>query len=206
MSKYGHRTHNWFEAIVNKIGGEEKAEAFLRNECELMQMVEPKPRTDLLEFISTVVIPATATKFVFKDKFVVNTKPNAPVKISYLGAWILKGYFKIEDLGIDTTLRYYKLRNTSMDRLIIEELGGEAKAETTLSGVFSLMVGQKHGESGVLLTNGYANLFYIRDITGDLCTIVVRWNVVGWKVDVESVDRQFSWVCGSQVFSRNSDL
>ena len=32
MSKYGHRPHNWFEAIVNKLGGEERAEAFLRGE------------------------------------------------------------------------------------------------------------------------------------------------------------------------------
>lgn len=32
MSKYGHRTVNWFEAIVNKLGGEEGAEAFLRGE------------------------------------------------------------------------------------------------------------------------------------------------------------------------------
>ena len=32
MSKYGHRSHNWFEAIVNKIGGEAAADSFLRNE------------------------------------------------------------------------------------------------------------------------------------------------------------------------------
>ena len=32
MNKYGHRTMNWFEAIVNKIGGEEAADAFLRGE------------------------------------------------------------------------------------------------------------------------------------------------------------------------------
>jgi len=32
MSKYGHRTQNWFEAIVNKIGGEDAAERFLRDE------------------------------------------------------------------------------------------------------------------------------------------------------------------------------
>lgn len=32
MSKYGHKPHNWFEAIVNKLGGEEAAERFLRNE------------------------------------------------------------------------------------------------------------------------------------------------------------------------------
>lgn len=32
MSKYGHRPHNWFEAIVNKLGGEEAAERFLRDD------------------------------------------------------------------------------------------------------------------------------------------------------------------------------
>ena len=35
MSKYGHRPHNWFEAIVNKIGGEEAAEQFLRDELSV---------------------------------------------------------------------------------------------------------------------------------------------------------------------------
>lgn len=32
MSKYGHRTGNWHEAIVNKLGGEEAADRFLRGE------------------------------------------------------------------------------------------------------------------------------------------------------------------------------
>lgn len=39
MSKYGHRTHNWFEAIVNKLGGEEQAERFLRGD---FSVCEPK--------------------------------------------------------------------------------------------------------------------------------------------------------------------
>jgi len=32
MSKYGHRNMDWFEGVVNKIGGEEGAERFLRGE------------------------------------------------------------------------------------------------------------------------------------------------------------------------------
>ena len=35
MSKYGHRTHNWFESIVNKLGGEEAADRFLRDELSV---------------------------------------------------------------------------------------------------------------------------------------------------------------------------
>ena len=39
MSKYGHRTHNWFEAIVNKLGGEESADAFLRDELVVQKPI-----------------------------------------------------------------------------------------------------------------------------------------------------------------------
>ena len=39
MSKYGHRPGNWFEAIVNMLGGEEAAEKFLRSEL----IVQPAP-------------------------------------------------------------------------------------------------------------------------------------------------------------------
>lgn len=38
-NKYGHRTYNWFEAIVNKLGGEEAAERFLRGEPTVIEKV-----------------------------------------------------------------------------------------------------------------------------------------------------------------------
>ena len=37
MSKYGHRPHNWFEAIVNRLGGENGAEAFLRGDLVITE-------------------------------------------------------------------------------------------------------------------------------------------------------------------------
>ena len=37
MSKYGHKPHHWFEAIVNKLGGEERADAFLRDELSVCE-------------------------------------------------------------------------------------------------------------------------------------------------------------------------
>jgi hypothetical protein len=39
MSKYGHRTINWLEAIVNKLGGEEAGDAFLRDELVVSKPV-----------------------------------------------------------------------------------------------------------------------------------------------------------------------
>ena len=32
MSKYGHKTINWFESVINVVGGEERAEALIRGE------------------------------------------------------------------------------------------------------------------------------------------------------------------------------
>ena len=189
--------------------------SFLRKEpCwsngEVAQAPAPKPRTDLLELVSTVVIPATTAKLVAKEKFVINTKRNAPVKISYLGdnftAWFLDGDGKTEDPISEQTIRYHKLRKSSVDGPIIEELGREAKAETTLSEMFSLMVGQKHGEDGVLLNNGWANLFYIKDNAGVLRAVGVRWGGGGWFVSAGSVGDPRAWSDGDLVFSRNSVL
>ena len=39
MSKYGHRTGNWLEAVVNKVGGEEAADALLRGELVVTRPV-----------------------------------------------------------------------------------------------------------------------------------------------------------------------
>jgi hypothetical protein len=208
------------QLIVN-LGGqegdqwEEELKKFLRKEpCwsngQVAQVTQPKTKPSILELVSTVVVSATTSKFVAKDKFVVNTKRNAPVKISAVWdnftSWFLSGDGKTEDPISEQTLRYHKLRKSSVDGPIITELGGEEKSETTLTEMFSLMEKQKNGEDGVLLNNGYANIFYIRDQNGVLRAVVVLWNGGGWRVDAGSVGHPFRWDDGRQVFSRNSVL
>lgn len=208
------------QLIVN-LGGqdgdqwEQQLKQFLRKEpCwtngSVTQVAQPKPAPSILELVSTVGVAATTSKLVAKEKFVVNTKRNAPVKISYLGdnftAWFLNGDGKTEDPISEQTLRYHKLRKSSVDGPIIEELGGEAKAETTLSEMFALMEKQGKGEDGVLLNNGYANIFYIRDSAGVLRAVIVFWNDDGWRVSADSVEVPVRWDVGSRVFSRNSVL
>lgn len=172
--------------------------------------VEPAKLELLLDLVGTVTTSATTSKFVAKDKFVVNTKRNAPVKISAVWdnftSWFLSGDGKTEDPISEQTLRYHKLRKSSVDGPIITELGGEEKSETTLTEMFSLMEKQKNGEDGVLLNNGYANIFYIRDQNGVLRAVGVRWFGFGWFVYASSVENPYGWDVGYQVFSRNSVL
>lgn len=175
--------------------------------CLLPPAVSKKLTPELLlEPVGTVTISATAGRFVARDKFVINTSASAKVKISYLGdnfkSWFLEGDGKIEELIGEQTLRYAKLRKSSVDGPIISELGGETKAETALAEMFSLMKEQANGEAGILLNNGYANIFYVHDLSGVLRTVDVFWYGDGWYVFASAVENPFRWDDGSQVFSR----
>lgn len=162
----------------------------------------PKTAELLLEPISTVAIPATTKPFVAKDKFKLKIEGEI---CFYLGdnftEWFLG---KTEDPITEQVLRYAKLRKSSLDTPIIAELGGKAKAETTLTEMFSLMKKQGNGKSGVLLNNGYANIFYIKDQKGVLRAVGARWYGGGWDVRAGSVEDPGRWGGGYQVFSRNS--
>ena len=64
MSKYGHRSINWFEAIVNKIGGEDAADRFLRDELVVRTAEKffPVWKTLTLGRLASVVIYRAALK------------------------------------------------------------------------------------------------------------------------------------------------
>jgi len=195
-----------FSEKVNSVAGpewERQFKEFLRKE-----IIWPKPAvtpTGLLIPVGTTIVAATTTLFVARDRFVLNTKKGAPVKISYLGdnfkSWFLR---KEEQPFGGSTLKYGKLSRYSVDGPIIKELGGEAEAETILTEIFSLMEAQKNGEDGALLNNGYANIFYVRDTNGVLRTVRVHWDDVGWDVGARAVAGPLEWCDDSQVFSRDS--
>ncbi len=187
--------------IAEQTGIEDVGEAvaaFLRGAFVLI-------KAKILQFVGTVKISATNEKFVAKDKF--KLKKDGGI-CSYLSdnfvSWFLANGGKIEGLISDGELQYHKLTKRSVDCPIIEELGGEAKARTCLAKMFDLMSKQAGGEEGTLLTNGWANIFYINDLSGVLRAVPVLWDGAGWRVDAHSVGYPFGWCGGCQVFSRNS--
>ena len=163
------------------------------------------PAPSLLIPIGTTTVTATTTSFVVRDRIVQNTKKNAPAKISSVSDYFKECFYdKTEGAFGGSTLNYAKLSHSSVDSPIIAELGGEAKAETTLTEVYALMEAQKNGENGPLLTNGWANIFYLRDVKGVLRAVFVCWIDDGWFVFAIDVTYPHTWVAARQVFSRNS--
>lgn len=153
----------------------------------------------LLEFLGTLTISATTTPFVVKKELAIGQSG-----IKYHGD-NFKQWFggKVEEPQTETTLCSHRLKKWSRDPAIIAELGGEEKAETTLFTIGSLLSQQAKGESGSLLTNGYANIFYVRDVEGVLRAILVRWYGGGWYLGAHAVESPGGWNDGSRVFSGN---
>ena len=196
----------WNQLLVNLEGeqGQEwltEFKKFLRKEkCWTGVVVET-----ILESLGTITIPATTERFIAKNRFVVDTSKKAKVKISFLGDNFRKNFLnKIEEAIPETILRHRELRKSSRDIPIINELGGDDKSETTLSEMFALMEKQPNGEDGHLLTNGYANVFYVRGHDGVLWSVYCYWYDDSWYVRTRSVDDPLEWNAGYRVFSRNS--
>lgn len=192
--------------FLEKLSGDDGREWF----TEFKNFLRKKPSwtgvvtKTILDFVGTVDVSATTEEFVVKDHYVVNTSEHAPVKISFLGENIKNNFLgKVEDPVGEMTLGYYNLKDRSRDIPIITELGGEDAVESTLCAVFALMRKQPKGEDGTLLNNGYANIFYVRDVNQVLWAVCVPWRGDGWSVYARSVDDSSRWYDGFRVFSRN---
>ncbi len=153
--------------------------------------------TALLEPSAKAVVPASTAPVVIRDCFTKNTS----VRLSTIFAEFKKRFFdKTEHPMAETTYRKYILLHISADGPIIAELGGESKVEGPFTAAFALLQRQPRGEPGFLQTNGYANIFYVRDKKGALCAIRIGWASDGWVVDAISVADPLAWNGKHEIF------
>lgn len=139
---------------------------------------------------------AGAKRFVAKESF---TRENG----FYL--WdTFRQYFldKVEENVKDATVAVHRLEKMSLDDAIREELGHE-REEIALTHFFDLLRKQSEGQDRHLLTNGYANIAYIRDKDGNLWAVGASWRAGyrDWLVLTYSVDGPSGWRVGYQVLS-----
>jgi len=158
---------------------------------------QPDLKTALLEPLETAVVPANTAPVVIRSCFTQNTA----VRLSTIFAEFKNRFFdKTEPPAGDAPYRKYKLLHISADGPIIAALGGESKVEGAFTAAFALLQRQPRGETGFLQTNGYANIFYVRDKKGVLCAIRIGWASDGWVVDAISVEDPLAWNGKHEIF------
>lgn len=161
----------------------------------------------LLDFISTVTVSARTENFIVRNYFIIDTSKKAKVRISGLGKNFKSNFLdKVENPIGKSTLHYYRIKKRSRSTPIINELGGEDKSETALSEMFSLMEEQGNGQSGSLLIDGSANIFFICDCAGVLWAVDCSWVDDGWNVDASYLEDGRPWRDDCQVFSHNPSV
>lgn len=73
---------------------------------------------------------------------------------------------------------------------------------STLEDIAGLIEAQPNGKSGFLLSNGYANIFYVEGKNGEVFAVDAPWLSGGrkWRVSDWSLDERGRWRAGFQVF------
>lgn len=149
---------------------------------------------------STSAIPHTE-KFVGRDHFREDVSPTAEVKISWLGATFVRRFVgKVEDHSGSTSLQTHHLSEPTSDQAIIVQLG--QGRETGLIDVWCLLRLQANGEDGALRINSTPNIFFVRDVMGELGVIDAIWGGAGWEIGASPIGNKRRWSSGTRIFSR----
>jgi len=148
----------------------------------------------------TVVSVGDAKRFVVSEAF----GPDNPAGIKF---WLKDNFKKlffglVEENVPATELMISILTKSLFDPSIIAKLGN--RAETKLAYLYELLSKQPRGKSDHhLLTNGCANIFYIRAMNSDFWSVHANWDDFfrGWVVFADSVVYPLWRRDGDQVFS-----
>jgi len=186
--KYGELNLGQIEALVNKVGGMDNVLCVLRGDAEM----EIK-RIKFLSKLTTVDVP-------FIENFVLTEQV---IKEANVCAWdnFRKMFLGKKEQGVTANrLTIHSLGKNSLDAPIRKELGN--REEITLAHFVHLVRQQSQGQDGVLLTNGYANVAYIKG-DGNMWAVSAGWDSDDrcWDVNAHSVENPNDWNAGNQVIS-----
>jgi hypothetical protein len=165
--------------------------------------------TPALRAAGTVSVPGAklfvADDHLSPDHLSPNGNP-ATTRIAFVWTAFMDEFLpKVEEDVPPAELTLYDLTKPSVDAEIITEL--DDTYETYLADLSALLRMQDSGEDGPLLTNGLANIFYIRAKDRSLWAVYAHWFLgrEGWYLNAYSVEnpfRQNQWHAGRRVVSR----
>ena len=147
------------------------------------------------EVTREIIVPADNNEFIIKDKFVVDVRKEAKVKISYIGNNFLEWFMeKKEGSFPGSTLQGQSLLEDIFDIEILEELGGAA--EITLREIYTILE-QKLSSENTDYFIGYAC-----DIYDELREVIVSLDKEGYDIEAYTTEYPSELYLGNIIYSR----
>lgn len=157
--------------------------------------------SQILRALEPVIVSVRPRITLVKDWFRVGTTESG-VRFAYINPYFIQcfGDEALEDITGETSFLSHNLLETKSGADIVDDFGGDAKAEISLSEVKLLLERQGSGGRGVLDLVGWTIFFSRRCKDGKLRAICVCLRSDGWCV--RAYDLVVKWYAGYQVFSR----
>ena len=168
---------------------------------------EPVRAWRVLKQVSTIQCPPESaepddpptTSAIFDEKrfnaaryFKLDDSSRAEVRISWLGARFTRQFTnKIEPRSTVAKLRVFVLNRSSRSIGIAEEF--RRTYELRLSDLWCLLKLQPGGEPGALLVDTQPNLFFVRNINGELNVVDALWSGNGWEIGASPMTNNRPW-------------
>lgn len=159
--------------------------------------LEAKGSDNLLSgVIFEIAVPATAEAFVVADKFKVDNGKSAKVRIAFFNSSFVSLFgAKVEGPFAGSSLAVSELNADAHSSAILKKLGGEKKAEVTLTEIYFLMTGMPDEEIETFLCNGRKIIFRARDVNGGLAFVHMNWSEDGWEIFAYSAEHDIDSGC-----------
>ncbi len=154
------------------------------------------PKPPILVPVTTFPLAGSA-RFNPAEHYKLKGTPDG-VRITYLGDNFQRLLAAVEIDVPAVRACVHRLSKRSVDGPILDELGGLEAAQLFLAHLWQLLAAQPTGQQGKLLTNGWANILYIKG-----WAVAARWHADsgGWYLYANPVTYPRPWHGGSQVFS-----
>lgn len=156
----------------------------LTERLQLLLASQPHERGPLYELLNCSFVSWTRPPLSPKTAFALNNKDNAVPFITFASDDVKQWFFGMEEVPPPgtTTLYSYGLTRTATNRVVVEKLGGVAKARAKLTFLYALLERQPKGEvRGVLSVGTARNVFCIEDANNIPRIVIAQW-LLGWSL------------------------
>lgn len=149
------------------------------NEGDSIKEIEAKAKANILSF----PVQPTADYFIVNKRISTKVNKKSLIKISFIDYGFNRRFVRIiEQPSAGSIIYGCDISEKGVDSPLYIAMNSQGKSPIMLAEIYQLLLAQPNGEDGIMLNNGFGNVFFVGCQPGDKMAIVLFWNVAGWVI------------------------